>query len=250
MKLGADRKKTALLGILVFVLAVFAYFQLFSSGPTGEQRPAAGNRATAANADERPAGTGPSSRQQPPDISRAAALRSARAKSESAPGEFRPSLEHQNLDPMRADPTLHTDLMAKVQAVALAGGERNLFQFGAPPPPKPITPDPKDPKIVPGQPGGPATAAAGGLKAIPTAPPVTADPPAPPLPLKFYGFTEQARQSNKRAFFLNGDDIIVAGEGDVVMKRYKVVRIGVNSVVMEDMETKKQQPLPLEEQPG
>jgi len=36
-----------------------------------------------------------------------------------------------------------------------------------------------------------------------------------------------------------------------VKKRYRVVRIGVNSVLMEDTESKRQQSLPLaEEQPG
>ena len=53
------------------------------------------------------------------------------------------------------------------------------------------------------------------------------------------------------AFFLDGDEISVAAEGDTVKKRYRVVRIGVNSVLMEDMESKRQQSLPLtEEQPS
>jgi len=251
MKLGAERKRTALFGGLIAVLLLVLYFQFFSSSsPTDDPRPGAGNRA--AKADERPAGAVPSTRPQAPDISRASPLRAGRSRPESgsSSGEgWRPSMKNKiPIDPMRADPTLHKELMAKVQAVALAGGERNLFQFGAPPPPKPVTPDHK---IAVGQPGGPGATTAGGAKStIPVGPPGAPDPPAPPIPLKFYGFTAQARQSNRRAFFLNGEEIIVASEGDVVMKRYKVVRIGVNSVVMEDMETKKQQPLPLEEQPG
>jgi len=39
----------------------------------------------------------------------------------------------------------------------------------------------------------------------------------------------------------------VAGEGEVIQKRYKVVRIGVNSAVVEDIEHKHQQTLALEE---
>ena len=42
----------------------------------------------------------------------------------------------------------------------------------------------------------------------------------------------------KRAFFLDGDDIFVAAEGELVKKRYRVVQIGVNSVIMEDTEFK------------
>jgi hypothetical protein len=47
---------------------------------------------------------------------------------------------------------------------------------------------------------------------------------------------------------LDGEDIIIAGEGDMVKKRYKIVRIGVNSAVVEDTQFKSnnQQTLPLE----
>ena len=46
-------------------------------------------------------------------------------------------------------------------------------------------------------------------------------------------------------------EISVAAEGDTVKKRYRVVRIGVNSVLMEDTESKRQQSLPLtEDLPG
>jgi hypothetical protein len=81
--------------------------------------------------------------------------------------------------------------------------------------------------------------------------PATAGPPpapkAPPIPLKFYGFTA-ARAGAKRAFFLENEDVYVANEGEIVKKRYKVVRINMNSVVMEDTEFKQQQTIPLTEQ--
>jgi hypothetical protein len=66
--------------------------------------------------------------------------------------------------------------------------------------------------------------------------------------LKFYGYISPSNQPNKRAFFMEGEDIHVVREGDVVKSRYKIVRIGVNSVVVEDMQFKSQQTLPLEEQ--
>lgn len=72
-------------------------------------------------------------------------------------------------------------------------------------------------------------------------------PPAPPIPLKFYGFS--SRSGAKRAFFLDSDnEIAVAGENDVIKNRYKIVRIGVNSVVVEDLTNKNQQTLPLIEE--
>ena len=76
------------------------------------------------------------------------------------------------------------------------------------------------------------------------APPAPVKPQAPPIPLKFYGFAG-ARAGVKRAFFLENEDVFVANEGEVVKKRYKVVRISLNSVVMEDTEFKQQQTLPL-----
>ena len=49
------------------------------------------------------------------------------------------------------------------------------------------------------------------------------------------------------AFFLDGEDIIVTWEGDMIKNRYKVVRVGVNSVEMEDTQFKSTQTLQLQE---
>ena len=73
----------------------------------------------------------------------------------------------------------------------------------------------------------------------PPKPPVPPPPPPPPaITLKFYGYSTPRTDGAKRAFFLDGDDIFVAAEGDLVKKRYRVVQIGVNSVIMEDTEFK------------
>ena len=55
-------------------------------------------------------------------------------------------------------------------------------------------------------------------------------------------------ENSRTAFFLDGEDILVATEGQVVKKRYRVVRIGTSSVVMEDTQSKTQQTLPLQEE--
>ncbi len=68
--------------------------------------------------------------------------------------------------------------------------------------------------------------------------------------MKFFGYTTAFKQGNRRAFFLDGDEILVASEGDVLKKRYRVVRISANSVVMEDLDYKAEQTLPLEPQVG
>jgi hypothetical protein len=86
------------------------------------------------------------------------------------------------------------------------------------------------------------------VAATPSAP---VKPPLPPIPLKFYGYVGESQGPVKRAFFLDGEDIVVAGENETIHNRYKVIRIGLNSAVVEDTTNKNQQTLPLvEELPG
>ena len=73
-------------------------------------------------------------------------------------------------------------------------------------------------------------------------------PPPPPIPLKFYGLSGGLRSTVRRAFFLSGEDIVQAGENETIGNRYKVVRIGVNSAVVEDTVAKNQQTLPMVEE--
>jgi hypothetical protein len=142
---------------------------------------------------------------------------------------------------MTIDPTLRWDLLAKVQAVKLEGGSRNLFAAGAPPlPPEPTVP------VKGGMHGTQVSQI--GPQPPPGPPPAPLPPQAPPITLKYYGYSSARGDNRKRAFFLDGDDILVAAEGETVKKRYRVVRIGVNSVVMEDTQFKHEQTLPLQEE--
>jgi hypothetical protein len=165
-----------------------------------------------------------------------------RALGGRAAGDFHPKLRdnrpENRRDPTKIDPTIKLDLLAKVQGVPLEGGARNIFQFGAAAPPPDKTPLPKVNPINVSKlaPTGPAP---------PPGPPPA--PTAPPIPLKYYGFSSIKGEPRKRAFFLDGEDIIVAWEGDTVKNRYKVVHVGVNSVDMEDTQFKAKQSLPLAE---
>ncbi len=229
MKLATDRKSLEkyALGVLLLVGGYFFYSNVLS-GPSSSEpsRPSRPGRTTAA---------APTYAQPLPAPRRAASARSS--------AEFRPSLKpkrpEDRVDPMTIDPTLRLDLLAKVQAVNIEGGQRNLFQVGA-------APLPPEPKVTV------ATAAAQhaavmGPQLPPPPPPKPTEPPPPPINLKYYGYSS-AKDNRKRAFFLDGDDILVAAEGETVKKRYRVVRIGVNSVVMEDTQFKHEQTLPLQEE--
>ena len=59
-------------------------------------------------------------------------------------------------------------------------------------------------------------------------------PQAPPIPLKFYGFASRTGEP-KKIFLKLGEDVFVAGEGEIVDRRYKVIRISPNSVEIQDV---------------
>ena len=231
MTLGADRKKMAFLGVLV-VAGGYLFYSNVLSGPSASA-PARAVGHTGALPPEAPSYE---------SAKRADARRSSSVARTTE--EFRPSLKpkrpEDRVDPMSIDPTLRTDLLAKVQAVEMQGGNRNLFQFSTAPPP----PLPKEPivKVAGGAGGKNANQPPPG----PPPPPAAAAPP--PILLKYYGYSSARGDNRKHAFFLDGDDILVATEGEVVKKRYRVVRIGVNSVVMEDTQFKHEQTLPLQEE--
>jgi hypothetical protein len=122
------------------------------------------------------------------------------------------------------DPTLHPEIMRQAESLEYTGHGRNIFsQFSAPPEiPKPIA-------------------------AIRNAKVDTGPPPPPPPPtinLGFYGYAAE-KTGQKQVFLLHGDDIFIASEGDVVDRRYRVVKINSASVQVEDIPYHNTQTLPL-----
>ena len=233
MKAGAEPKRLAILGGLLLLAGYLIYSNVFSGQPAGAPNSAAPRTQGLARTGVVAEARGPVPRAE------------ARASTESTLQEFRPSLKPkkggEQPDLSSIDPTLRLDLLAKLEAVRVQGGSRSLFEFSAAP-----LPAAPEAKVVPGA----------KIQTVPLPPPppkpaeAEAKPVAPPIPLKFYGYSTPVRQGNKRAFFMDGDQILVASEGEVLKKRYRVVRIGVNSVVMEDLEFKAEQTLPLEPQLG
>jgi hypothetical protein len=244
MKLGTEnRKKVGFLAVLGLVAVYLLYTNVFSSsnGPGGTPGAPAAPESVRTDAPAVPGEGAPGQNTARTEAPRAPD--SNRNASRGRNEEFHPVLHSKRpedrVDPMSIDPILRLDLLGKVQGVELAGGSRNLFQYG-PPPVKAELKGP-EPKVVP-QPVAPV------LKADDQPKPI---PPPPPINLKYYGFSTGHVNGKKTAFFLDGDEISVAAEGDTVKKRYRVVRIGVNSVLMEDTESKRQQSLPLtEDLPG
>jgi hypothetical protein len=70
-------------------------------------------------------------------------------------------------------------------------------------------------------------------------------PPPPPIDLKFYGFAISKPGEAKRVFLLQGEDVFIAKEGDIVDRRYKVVHITPNAVEILDVLSNNRQNIPL-----
>ena len=121
------------------------------------------------------------------------------------------------------DPTLRLDLLAASEQTAYKGTGRNIFK-PQPEPPKIAIPDPVKP---PQREFGPEK-----------------PPPPPPINMKFFGFANKPGEP-KRVFLAQGDDVFIAGEGEIVNRRYRVVRISPASVEVEDVLTNHSENLPL-----
>jgi hypothetical protein len=233
MKIGAEPKKIAILVVLLLV-AVVVLFTNSSSTPEASYTPP-----PAASQVGSPAlGSTPETAAAPAGTSQ----QRGRLSTEFRPS-VRPKRGEQRPDPMTIDPTLRLDLLTKLQSIEVEGSHRSIFDFSQAPPPKPdpvkaaAAKPPVPSPIVPDKPANNPEQA----KVEP------AKPKAPPIPLKFFGYVSPSG-AVRRAFFVEGDEIHVVREGEVVKRRYKVVRIGVNSVVVEDTQFGSQQTLPLEEQ--
>lgn len=152
------------------------------------------------------------------------------------------------IDPTKGDidPTLRLDLLARLQTLQPVEGGRSLFESAAqvaaltpvPAHPPIITPRPRPNLPGPGTPGAPG----GGT-------------PAAAIPLTYYGYVKPAQSStntkganalgSNRGFFLDGDNVLVASEGELLKQRYMVVELTPSSARLEDTQIKQGQTLPV-----
>jgi hypothetical protein len=118
--------------------------------------------------------------------------------------------------PQSLDPTLHLQQLAATEQVKYEGSGRNIFVSQAEVTiPTPLTPGTANPN-EPGLYHPPAAAAQA------------------PIPLKFFGFANQPGEP-KKVFLSKGEDVFIAGEGEIIDRRYKVVRISPTSVDIQDV---------------
>jgi hypothetical protein len=132
------------------------------------------------------------------------------------------------------DPTLDESAMLRTESLVYSGTGRNIFSLVY------VPPAPKMPTNVPSaRPNGPV----GPLP--PPPPPPTCPPSCPPISLKFFG-VETRSSGLRQAFLLQGSDVYLASQGDIVARKYRIVSITANSIQVEDLTNHNTQTLPLQ----
>jgi hypothetical protein len=104
-----------------------------------------------------------------------------------------------------------------------ADGHRNPFRFEATAPPPPVRPPGGPPPMPPGLTGPDGRPMPGGAPAGPA--------PPPPIALKFIGIVEETGH-RRLAALSDGRFTYYGREGDIIEGRYRIVRIGLESIEM------------------
>jgi hypothetical protein len=131
--------------------------------------------------------------------------------------------------PRSLDPELRYDWLKASEQMNYNGDGRNIFSAQAPIP-KPVDNGTTD---------------KGNTQADNTPPP---PPPPPPINLKFFGFASRPGEP-KKVFLSQGEDVFIASEGEIVNRRYKIVRIQPAAVEVEDEMNNHRQSIPLTQGP-
>ena len=128
------------------------------------------------------------------------------------------------------NPQLHTEGVERARKTEYKSRGRNIFSREVPPPPPPPKvppkPEPYGPKVV-----------------VPPPP-----PPPPTLPVKFFGYGTVPNGTIRLAFFTDGQEIYVVAEGELLLNRFRVLKIGNANVEFEEVSTGLRSTAPLEEQ--
>ena len=110
------------------------------------------------------------------------------------------------------EPQLRIDLLQKLRALEYSGSHRNIF-VAAPPPPPPRS--------------------RRSLQAL-------LPPPLPPplqIPAEFFGYATQPHAGRRVAFLTSGDDVLLVAEGDTFLNRFRLVRVGNDSLDVQEIST-------------
>ena len=125
------------------------------------------------------------------------------------------------------DPSLRLDLLERIQKEQYNGRHRNIFSAEPLPPP---------PDVLAAQ------------KAAQDGPVTPAPPPPVTVPATFYGIVTDPATGNRRACFsANTDNIYILAEGGTLLNQFRVVKIGNNTVEMQEISSGRSTTLTLPE---
>jgi hypothetical protein len=126
------------------------------------------------------------------------------------------------------NPQIHHDGLERARKTEYKGNGRDIFSSIPPPPPPPKNPPP-----------GPNT---------PKVPVVVEAPKVSPLPVKFFGYGTVPAGTNRRAFFTDGEDVYIVSEGEVLLNRFRILKVNNASLDYEEISSGLRGTAPLEEQ--
>jgi hypothetical protein len=131
------------------------------------------------------------------------------------------------------NPQIHWQELERAQKTEYKSNGRNPFSIGVAP-----TPDRIRVAITPKMTGPPA-------------PPPTPPPPTEahlPGNLKFFGFGTVGNGAPRLAFFYDGEDEYIVSEGDTLLGRYRILKIGNTNLQFQEISTGLPGTTPLDEQ--
>jgi hypothetical protein len=128
------------------------------------------------------------------------------------------------------NPGLHWPEVKAAQKTEYQSTGRNIFSMVVTPPPAPPPPPTPEPASI-------------NTELIP--------PPPPPLalPVKFFGFGTVPNGATRRAFLTDGEEVYIVGEGEVLLNRFRILKISNASIEFEEISSGRRNTAPLEEQP-
>ena len=212
-----DKKQivvVSIFGVLLLVFVVYAYNSFFGGSP---------NPAATAPA---PVVTRSSENREETESTTISAGNARAGQSGAAPGVAATRMASTSSS---LDPTLDEAAMLRTESLVYSGTGRNIFSSMSAPPM--VIPN-NVPKARPGV-------------VLPVMPPMpVGPPPPPPINLKYFG-TAVRLNGRRQAFLLQGEDVYLASEGDIVARKYRIVSIGTNNIQVEDLVYKDTQTIPL-----
>jgi hypothetical protein len=130
------------------------------------------------------------------------------------------------------NPALQRDKQRASQKTEYKGNGRDLFSEIAPPPSDVVRRNSAAPRT-------------------PIGPQIPPPPPPPTLPgnMKFFGYGTIPNGTAKRAFLSDGDNIYIVGEGDTLLGKYRVTKIGNANLDFEEIASGRHGSTALTEEP-